>query len=1542
MIMASRVNTKFVIILSALLVLVGVGVGGAYYVFRMRSGEHYVSLGDKAMQDGKVEVADKWYERAVGKEQFNVEWLKKWRSAREKVVPANQNEYVQAYRMYHGILRNLAQAQKTNVEAHRDYLEMIYQECAFSGSRGSWDFLVNSAEEALNYFQTDPENPAPPPLRRYRGLALAEITASDPNLPKDRIDLARQDLEAVLKADPKDGWAANALAVWHRVAAQRARGAGDDGDAKLHTERSRAVLDQFTAANPGDPIGLLSILTADLLIVDQLNDPLKSPGDNVRARLAAVEALAPRIPALIEAAKRTDGIASHAVNQIAALAPQIDTKNGRDLALSFINDLLAKEPRNMDYLLISAQLVAQSQPPDLAGVISAYQKVIELPDKPVSLEGLRLLSMRNRARFAQASASLQAAADAKEEVDRKKLFDAARNYRNEFARNVPEDAPELLFIDGKAALIDNPPNIPKSRSLLAKFLKSPGDAVPPVVLEASVLMAEVGMRSTPPEPGLARENLMRVIAARPGSVEIRAMLARVERQLQNYDSALSQLKIILELDPENAAARADLQTLTALTSPSTDIKIDDPITKVLVEAERLSIGSGNKLGDEPAALALIERNLETHNHNPRLIMALALGRFRQGDKDAAKKVLELGLQKNPDESKPEVATLKEFDRRIRAADTLEGTLAFIKASQVPDLDRQLLLHATYVEFKKPEEAAAALAEAEKISPDHPRVIDLRFQATLMATPPDLARAGELTEKAARLNLDQADGETFRARLQIAQKSYREAAGTLSRAVERGNAPAGVYRLLGLVQSELGRTQDAMASFRRAIDLVPTDLGTIKMYLGVLVKAGEITEAVAVARKSQGVARNDAEFLNLWLALEARAGRTDFALERREDLFKRNPKNRDNAAALAEICIDQKAWDRARQLIDQLRADKDELRVAVIDARWHADRGDIEQAKRILRDHIGKLEDGPDKLNAYVTFGQFLLQRGHQQQGVAAIRQAEAFQDPKTMPVTLMLGDVQISAGLFADAEQTYRKILDAKVPDPDLKLRKRLIEALNQQQKYTDAEVVFKELGAAAESDVEMLAQHASTAKGLGNTQQARDILDDAIRKFPDEPMPYLRRARLLSQDPSLKNDAMADLATAIRLRPSFWQALRTRAMLQLAEGKTDEGMRDLKEAVDRNPGMDDLRLEYLDYLIRFGRENEAVDAADAAIATRPNDARLITQFAAAFGRAGRWGRAARYDKMLWDQLRNEPAALTYCNSLLSSTPPGLTEADAVLASSELKTDQSWRLLMARAVVRKKQGKDQAARADLMDSFSLIGADGMSVLTWCEDIRSLYPSVDERLNILNSVRVPPLIEDWVILGRGRIALEDKRNIDEGIKSLRALRERVQDNNLRCLVQVNISAALVRQEKWQESLDEIRLGLQFCPNNSMLANNAAAIMSQSLNKPNEALPFAERAVAADPMNYDYMDTLAVTHWALNDKPQAIRRMGDALRLARTEADKAQTLLKLAGWKLQAGDSTGAKALLDLLREMTTDNPALRDSIKTPLEKLITDLNAVSPK
>src|SRR5215470_5846145 len=109
--MASRVNVKFVVLLSVVLGMVFLGVAGALVYVKFRSGERNARLGEQAAARGDWVAAEKFYSRAVAKDQTNVAWLKGWRDAMLHLTPDSEQVYSTDYRMLMGIEHALALAQ---------------------------------------------------------------------------------------------------------------------------------------------------------------------------------------------------------------------------------------------------------------------------------------------------------------------------------------------------------------------------------------------------------------------------------------------------------------------------------------------------------------------------------------------------------------------------------------------------------------------------------------------------------------------------------------------------------------------------------------------------------------------------------------------------------------------------------------------------------------------------------------------------------------------------------------------------------------------------------------------------------------------------------------------------------------------------------------------------------------------------------------------------------------------------------------------------------------------------------------------------------------------------------------------------------------------------------------------------------------------------------------------------------------------------------------------------------------------------------------
>jgi tetratricopeptide (TPR) repeat protein len=119
-------------------------------------------------------------------------------------------------------------------------------------------------------------------------------------------------------------------------------------------------------------------------------------------------------------------------------------------------------------------------------------------------------------------------------------------------------------------------------------------------------------------------------------------------------------------------------------------------------------------------------------------------------------------------------------------------------------------------------------------------------------------------------------------------------------------------------------------------------------------------------------------------------------------------------------------------------------------------------------------------------------------------------------------------------------------------------------------------------------------------------LINEAIVKYPNEPMGYVKRAELTSNAAESIGDAIADLDTAIRLKPDLWNALQLRALLKIRTNRQDEAMDDLTAVVKGNPGAEGPRTALLQALIEADKFEQARDIANFAANQRPRDVALL------------------------------------------------------------------------------------------------------------------------------------------------------------------------------------------------------------------------------------------------------------------------------------------------------------------------------------------------
>ena len=1499
--MASKVNTRFVIILAAgLVVLVG-GVAALALYVSSRSGASYVAKGDAEMAKGDYEAAEAFYSIAVNKEQQNVPWLLKWREALTKKVPPNKVVFGDDFRMYLTANRALAVAKKTDVAAHRDYLDILLNATlSAGGSREAWNSLRTEADASIRYFEGS-DGTAWHVLRRYRGLGAMAMDAARMEITERDVEAGKADLETALVVDPGDSASAIALSEYYRRRSSEAAQKRDPAGQKSLLGVGHQVLTDALAANPSDPDLVLARLAEQIQGAVAGVDVNLPPIEQQTRQAAVVRALAPALDAATATLRSADTskIGLSQVSRFLGLADLIDPATAPERTQELVDRALADRPGAADLIYFKGRLLALRDQPDAA--IAQFQKAIDLPRPNVGFDGIKQYYLVEQALFWQANTALLRVKPSGEGREQEKAIAEAVRFRDRLEQEVAKTSPELKFIDAKLAIARH--DYALAQKNLDEYSRATGDAGQQG-LEALVLGAQVAERLN--IAGRAAELYERALMVRPGYIPVMMARANILHSLGQLKDASDLYRQVVQMDPGNTTAAQQLDILRALQSEQTP-ELADPVINALVQAQRLQYPTGGRPGDDKAAEDVLRKAAAENNSDPRLAGALASLLATRNDLGGAAAVVSEALKAHPDS-----ADLKAMQHRLQLGDSLEGALALAEEGGKTPLDKTLNRYAVYRARKMPAESKKVLTEAAALpgAMDDGRVVEALFLNALESN--DQAEASRLADLAVAKNIDLAEGLTFRARLQITQGKFAEAGTTLQQALDKRGAHPAVYRLLGDVQMRLGRPHQAIEQYRSAQRMNPTDPETVRALLMALASTQQNVEALRVARDAAPFLPNDLLFANMRLSLEALVGSREAAVSGREQLLARFPDDEDNAATLVQLYLEGRQWPKARALLDTLRAKMDSINLVGLDARWYAEQGNIEGGKVVWRKYMDSQQSARDP-NPYLGYSQFLLQRGDPGAALAVLEEGRAKQDPKKPVVDLAKADVLFNAGEYEQAASTYQSIIAAGAPDPEFAVHSRMIEAYLNLGDLDAAGKALAGIGAPAESNLTLLALKAGLAERRGDRVAARETLDRAAEKFPDDPMPFFRRGVLLSGDPAFEADALADLDTAIRLRPSHWQALQARALLNLARGRKNEALADLRTAVETNPYQDPVRLAYIAQLIAEKRQPDAIQVGRDAVRIRPNDIALAGGLADLFARSGIWDAASVFFGQIWNLTHDPRHAGPYILSLTRSNQ--LPQAEAVAAALGPAVDSSAALLMARAELRQQQKNDDGMARDIMSAYARSGEDPRSLAAWYQQLNGIVTDPAIRIQIFDRVAPNPKTAEWHQSMRADALTLIPARRAEGITVAEGLLRSTVDSNLKLSLARMLQSVYSADKNYEKAAQACKDGLAVVPGDVMLNNNLASYLTANLNRAPEAVPHAEAAAKGAADNHAVLDTLAAAYAGAGRTPEAIDTYERAAQVSPDAATSSGYLLKGAKLALGSADKARARKLAGLIRSMS---------------------------
>lgn len=1510
--MAGRVNVKFVVILSVILVAVAAGVGTLAALVIFKSGDDLARLGDAKMAEGDYAAAENFYSRAVNHDPYNAEWLRKWRSALEQWVPATQrefeNEYHVNYRMLH---RQLALSDLDDTEAQRDYLELLYRQLMFGRyNRQGYETLAAEAETFIKYHQSRrPDDLSWQWLRRYRAIPVVRRMAAGGLPPDDQVQTARIDLDAAIASDPDDYDSAEGLVILALEDARRSRDGGRPDLAVQHEAAALAVLDEFLEHAGAGSMARLSGLALRTQVRIAADRHARAPGRNAQG--VAPEHVA-EAEATFEEADRVDPstLDTWTLDRLRRLELAVTPATRGARTLSLVNAALASRPKDASLLSLKAELLGGQEA--LEEAIETYAQILDQPNKPVSFDGYVLMARKIDAVHAQANLCLRGADTAADAAGREAWMARARDRRSAFAMQVPDDTPLLMMIDGKMRIIER--DFVGAQAVLQRYNDATGSGDPEGLWLAAVAARELN------QPGVVKQRLERLLELAPDAPNALLLLADVEADLRNYERALELYRRYLAQTPENAAVA---ERITAIEKQIGIVGTDDPVEAALIQAVRLYEGSATEPADPAAALGVLSAAVDRHGPHPRLSIELARLRVETGDLAGARAAVEASLRDSPEDE-----PLRRLAEALTADNPVDVFASLIEQSDRPEERKRIARYQLYMSHGETEKAEAEILRAAAIAPEDPVVVDVLFMRAVSAN--NTGEARRLAEIATRINADRVDGLTFRARLEAVEGRGDAAVATLTEATRRDPMNAGVWRLLARQQLALGRGQAALAAYTRALEIRPNDVPVILEHLRVLVQMERLNEALDAARRVEAYARGNEEFVEILLDLEAAVGNRSVAMERRERVFLQRPEDRRNRQALAGLYIDAGRWEEAKTLLDGLRADGDDRSLVSLVARWHADQGNVEAARRAFVDFIVGLPP-EDRLEGYLALGQFMMQRGQTETALRAFEQAREHQSPGELEADKALANSLLLTGRADAAADVYKRVVDGGA-DTDGTYRKRLAESLTRARRYEEAEVAIASIPD-AESDYQVVLLRSEVLLGRDQASQARQLLERAVSRWPDEPMIYLKRAQALALEPALRRDALADLDRALQLRPDFWQAMRVRAQLLMQLDRVDDALRDLRESIRVNPALDELRSALIAELLRLKRVDEAMGVAEEAFRARPNDLPLRVGAAEQFVRAGAMPQAAQIYRAALARSGETVIAQRLLEVLLAQQPPSLSEAEQVLAEHRALVEGDPGLLLARARVYAERGQLTGARRDALRSLTLLERQPDLMVTWYSNVRNIFKSDSDLLAFLDEVARQPGLLDWATLFRARAVLGEPRQTPEGLRLLDALLARNPETPLKFAALRAKAGVMYDAGRYEEALAAWNQALEMDPGNWQLKNNIAFTLAKHLNRAAEALPFAQEAVRTADGNPDVMDTLGLTLLALGRAEDAARVLEQAREYARGTPAMAAVSIHLATAKLDLGDKAGARELVRELQAALEQGLSLNDQYTRELQDLV---------
>jgi len=986
----------------------------------------------------------------------------------------------------------------------------------------------------------------------------------------------------------------------------------------------------------------------------------------------------------------------------------------------------------------------------------------------------------------------------------------------------------------------------------------------------------------PTEPGPLRDTLL----AHPRVISLVMEAYRAQGQ---YDMADAENKRLAQMTGDTSGAKLREAQLALL---GEKFREAEAVLDTFVRAERV----------DPDAARLYVYLLETTERRD----------------EAIEFVKEL-VKKSPDE--PAFLELSALLNRPANEPVSDDTVLDIINKEKDPFLREMKAFQFWAARAQFDKAQVHLDNAEKEKSDDPVVIERQFLMALNAKNWD--RAMQYAEKNKALNIDGTQGRIAKGRvasargmvlkeeaaklkeerkLDEADARSKQAMEQFNQAVEQIKSGLEIYPnysvgWTNLAEAYLGadRIEDSRNALQRALDLDPTNGLANRAMVQMKLNDGDEAAANEFLAKAVKALPND-PYLRQRLEAADEKKKPSEAIRKREAILAREPKNLQNLVRLAQLYRVAEKYDRAATTYEAaLPLSKSDTKIPYLQllrevAYFYADPQVNRPAdgEGLLQEALRETEAPADKAQLALYLARFYESQQHISTAERHVLMAVNFD--ASAQVLSAAAEFFSRNNKLRDAIEYYERAMKSGTSDEKV-IRSRLFSLCMALRDYDRAKVEIDAYNKLYPDDKDGRVLLATYHMMGGDIADAEKVLTQELEVHADNAIALWQRGQIYALKGRWQQ-AFDDLNKSKTYRPDGFEYQHRIALADtLVEmGRYDEAITELKTILDKSPNSLAVASALADVYFRVkpSRYTDAERLVRTYMAQNPRDER----WPLLLGRLGSLSRIP--DQEIEGYVKAAEISeyrLNVVQALFDALRKAVKPAAIVdiardrLASRRL--DQSPTVLAALGWAYTEMG-DRAKSFEAYDAaLAAIGGDfsyhALVLMEMCD-----YYGVDEiyqRAKAQAAEQPDNIVRQKTLL----FLLWRNKETDEAIRVGRRIVDQAKDDRDRIFARMALAAFLADGKRFEEAKTEYEEILRIDPNDLIALNNLACLLVDDLNKPEEALPYAERAAKAAPRDANVLDTMG---WTLARCNQLGRATTYLLRALEANSDNAAALYHMA--------------------------------------------------